>query len=208
MFYKIVHNLIAILPDKVGIQRAIWGNQDNLQCSIASYSSSPLCNSTVFRTIPEWNNCPQPLRRPFFISVWEQPEPKALSQKQPNICVLPCSRLCKLSYKTQKWIRVMRCQNKRTTLKASISLNNGISINGEYVTNIRYADDAVLIANSPNNLQKMLGEVVMKSREKGLRLNIKKTECMTVSKNPNKALSLDLKKWGRRHKKCCINLDI
>ena len=83
----------------------------------------------------------------------------------------------------------------------SIDKSNGISINGEYVTNIRYADDAVLIANSPNNLQKMLDEVVMKSKEKGLLLNVKKTECMTVSKNPNKALTLDLKSGGEEIKK-------
>jgi len=69
----------------------------------------------------------------------------------------------------------------------SIDKSYGISINGEYVTNIRYADDAVLIANSLINLQKMLDEVVMKSREKGLLLNVKKTECMTVSKNLQKS---------------------
>ena len=50
---------------------------------------------------------------------------------------------------------------------------------------IRYADDAVLIANSQNKVQKMLDEVAMKSKEKGLLLNVKKTECMTISKNPN-----------------------
>ena len=83
----------------------------------------------------------------------------------------------------------------------SIDKRNGISINGEYVTNIRYADDAVLIANSPNNLQNMLDEVVMKSREKGLLLNVKKTECMTVSKSHNKALTLDLKSGGEEIKK-------
>ena len=62
----------------------------------------------------------------------------------------------------------------------SIDKSNGISINGEYVTNICYADDAVLIANSPNNLQKMLDEVVMNSREKSLHFDVKKTECMTL----------------------------
>ena len=51
----------------------------------------------------------------------------------------------------------------------------------------------ILIANSPNSMQKILDEVVMKSKEKGLLLNVKKTECMTVSKNHNKALTLDLK---------------
>ena len=39
----------------------------------------------------------------------------------------------------------------------------------------------------------------MKSREKCLLLNVKKTECMTVSKNPNKALTLDLKNLKFRY---------
>ena len=41
----------------------------------------------------------------------------------------------------------------------------------------------------------------MKSKEKGLLLNVKKTECMTISKNPNKALTLDLKSGGEEIKK-------
>ena len=41
----------------------------------------------------------------------------------------------------------------------------------------------------------------MKSREKGLLLNVKKTKCMTVSKNPRKALTLDLKGGGEEIKK-------
>ena len=64
--------------------------------------------------------------------------------------------------------------------------------------NIRYADDAVLIANSPNNLQKMLDEEMMKFKEKYLLFNVKKTECMNVSKNPNKALTLDLKSGKKK----------
>ena len=47
----------------------------------------------------------------------------------------------------------------------------------------------------------MLDEVVMKSKEKGLLLNVKKTECMTVSKNPNKDLTLDRKNGGEEIKK-------
>ena len=63
LFYMIIHDLIAILPDKVGIQRAARParhprNQDNLQRPRASYKASPLWNSTVFRTIPQWNSLP------------------------------------------------------------------------------------------------------------------------------------------------------
>ena len=63
LMYKILHNLIAVPPDLVGIQRATRParhprNQDNLQRPRASFKSSPLWNCTVYRTIPEWNDLP------------------------------------------------------------------------------------------------------------------------------------------------------
>ena len=50
------------------------------------------------------------------------------------------------------------------------------------INNLRYADDAVLISNSEENLQKLLDTVVEASSRQGLTLNCKKTECMVVSK--------------------------
>ena len=58
----------------------------------------------------------------------------------------------------------------------------GVKINGENINNIRYADDTVLIADSEENLQRLLDITIEKSEEMGLTLNIKKTECMVISK--------------------------
>ena len=58
----------------------------------------------------------------------------------------------------------------------------GIRINGQMINNIRYADDTVLIAGSEQELQNLLNTVVIESESKGLALNVKKTECMVVSK--------------------------
>ena len=58
----------------------------------------------------------------------------------------------------------------------------GIKINGEVINNIRYADDTALIAGSETELQSLLDKVVTESERKGLYLNVKKTECMVVSK--------------------------
>lgn len=76
MFYKILHDLIAIPPDKIGIQRATRParhprNRDNLQRSRASYRSSPLWDSTVFRTIPEWNDLPATIAEADSLSVFK-----------------------------------------------------------------------------------------------------------------------------------------
>ena len=43
----------------------------------------------------------------------------------------------------------------------------GVKINGENINNIRYADDTVLIADSAENLQRLLDMTIEKSEEMG-----------------------------------------
>ena len=62
----------------------------------------------------------------------------------------------------------------------------GVKINGENINNIRYADDTVLIADSEENLQRLLDKTIEKSEEMGLTLKVKKTECMVISKKASK----------------------
>ena len=57
-------------------------------------------------------------------------------------------------------------------------------IGGYNLTNLGYADDIVLIAGSKEKLQKMLDGVIEHSSIRGL-VNLKKTECMVVSKDYN-----------------------
>jgi len=59
----------------------------------------------------------------------------------------------------------------------------GVMINGENINNVKYADDTILMAHSQQDLQNLLDRIVDASRRKGLFLNVKKTECMVVSKN-------------------------
>ena len=61
----------------------------------------------------------------------------------------------------------------------------GINIGGRNVNNLRYADDTALIADSERNLQNILNVVAKKSEQMGLMLNVKKTECMVISRNDN-----------------------
>ncbi|GFS13518.1 retrovirus-related Pol polyprotein LINE-1 [Elysia marginata] len=63
-------------------------------------------------------------------------------------------------------------------------------VGGRNITNLRYADDTVLIANSQENLQALLSVVTYESEGMGLRLNAKKTECMSVSKKQVKLQSI------------------
>ena len=62
---------------------------------------------------------------------------------------------------------------------------SNLKVNGTSISNIRYADDTVLIAESEEDLQTLLDITAVKSKDMGLSLNVKKTECMVVSKNEN-----------------------
>ena len=60
--------------------------------------------------------------------------------------------------------------------------NDGVTINGVCINNIRYADDTALIADSEEGLQRLLDLVLDASSDEGLEINCKKTFCMVVSK--------------------------
>ena len=54
----------------------------------------------------------------------------------------------------------------------------GVTFSGRTINNLRYADDIVLIAQSPQALQTLLDKVEAVSREYGLEINTKKTKVM------------------------------
>ena len=57
-----------------------------------------------------------------------------------------------------------------------------MKVGGQNITNLRYADDTVLLGKSVEYLQKLLDVVARESELKGLSINCKKTEYMVVSK--------------------------
>lgn len=57
--------------------------------------------------------------------------------------------------------------------------NRGIKINGEFLNNLRFADDVVLMADNLNELSEMLKELINASKEAGLIVNFSKTKIMT-----------------------------
>ena len=58
----------------------------------------------------------------------------------------------------------------------------GIKVGGININNIRYADDTALIATSQVNLQRLVARVVVESTAYGMEVNVKKTECMVMTK--------------------------
>lgn len=59
--------------------------------------------------------------------------------------------------------------------------NKGINLNGEYLSNLRFADDIVLISENHKDLEYMLNTLDVESRKCGLQMNKQKTFAMTNS---------------------------
>ena len=57
--------------------------------------------------------------------------------------------------------------------------NKGVNIDGEFLSNLRFADDILLCTETPQERQHMLQELSDKSRRTGLKMNIAKTKVMT-----------------------------
>ena len=66
----------------------------------------------------------------------------------------------------------------------ALGSEKGIVINGKRFTNIRYADDTVILASSTHDLQRMLNSIVRVSRDFGMELNEKTTKIMVIQKKP------------------------
>ena len=68
----------------------------------------------------------------------------------------------------------------------------GIKITGRNISNLRYADDTSLMAESENELKSLLMKVKEESEKVGLKLNIQKTKIM--ASGPHHFMR---NKWGK-----------
>ena len=59
----------------------------------------------------------------------------------------------------------------------------GITIHGQNINNLRYADDTALIADSHDKLQEIVSAVKIESSKAGLEMNVKKTKTMLISRD-------------------------
>ena len=69
----------------------------------------------------------------------------------------------------------------------------GIKIAGRNISNLRYADDTTLMAESEEELKSLLMKVKEESENVGLKLNTQKTKIMTSS--PGTSWQIDGKQW-------------
>lgn len=74
--------------------------------------------------------------------------------------------------------------------KALDNSTDGVVINGECLSNLRYADDTVIMSDSEEGLQRLMNRVVTVCGEYGMDININKTKTMVISKNPNASVEI------------------
>ena len=69
-------------------------------------------------------------------------------------------------------------------INEALSQFKGATFNGVSYTNIRFADDTMVVAESEEELQKMIDSINTACEEYGMALNAKKTKTMLISKFP------------------------
>lgn len=64
------------------------------------------------------------------------------------------------------------------------SVADGVCVGGESVKAVRFADDQAMVADTADGLQRMMDSLNNTVEEFGMRINIRKTKVMVISKNP------------------------
>ena len=70
---------------------------------------------------------------------------------------------------------------QKMIMRATINMA-GIKVGGININNIRCADDTALITTSQVNLQRLVDRVVVGTTAYGMEVNVKKTDCMVITK--------------------------
>ena len=65
--------------------------------------------------------------------------------------------------------------------RAIESEDEGVSVGGKRISNLRYADDTAMTAENENELQILAKKVNKEGKDFGMKMNIKKTNTMEVS---------------------------
>src|SRR3989442_6973412 len=67
-------------------------------------------------------------------------------------------------------------------IKEALENEEGIKFNGVIVTDLRYADDAVLVADKRKSMQKMIDRLNETCKAYGMEISVKKTKVMIMNK--------------------------
>ena len=69
--------------------------------------------------------------------------------------------------------------------------DKGINIDGEHLSHLIFADDIVLVAKSPEELESMLTDIHLASKPVGLSMNLSKTKVMLNESATTSTVAVD-----------------
>ena len=78
-------------------------------------------------------------------------------------------------------------------IREALEDGEGININGQHITNIIYADDTIILAESEQQLQHMIEKLDVTCEQYGMAMNAKKTKTMIVEKTLEKQCEVNVK---------------
>ena len=79
-------------------------------------------------------------------------------------------------------------------IREALEDENGININGQNITNIRYVDGTIILAESEQQLQRMIDKLDATCEQYGMAMNAKKTKTTIVEKTPEKQCEVNVKR--------------
>ena len=72
------------------------------------------------------------------------------------------------------------------------NINEGTNVGGELVTDVRFADDQGMVAETEKGLQKIMDSLNEISQKYGMKINVKKTKVMVISRKGGGAVKITL----------------
>ena len=75
-------------------------------------------------------------------------------------------------------------------IEAMKKVEDGVKVGGEILKDLRFADDQAIIANSEDGLQRQMNSLVETWNDYDMKINIKKTKIMLISKKKDGNISI------------------
>lgn len=76
--------------------------------------------------------------------------------------------------------------------KAVEHQQDGVKVGGHIVQAVRFADDQAMVANSNAGLQRIMDNLNETSKEYGMKINLKKTKVMRISRNEGRKITINI----------------
>ena len=81
---------------------------------------------------------------------------------------------------------------ERMMIEALDNVDEGMVIGGETIKEVRFADDQAMVANTERGLQKLINSLNLKAKDFNMKINVKKTKAMRISRSGEETINITL----------------